>query len=64
MDAALVDPLTAHQLVGWVGREVPKVEMVPQMRKMVTAMILAPRCASMVVNRLIIRLEGLTRVGL
>ena len=43
VDSSLVDPLASHQLIGLVTFNLPKVEIVPQMRKIVTAMILAPR---------------------
>ncbi len=42
MMAALVHVLRTHQLVGWVGKTVPKVEIVPQIRKIVTAEAFAP----------------------
>jgi len=43
MNASFVDILASHKFVGWVMSGVPKVEMVPATRKMVTAVILAVR---------------------
>lgn len=40
--ATLIDVLATHQLIGCLNVSVPKVEIVPQMRKIVTADAFAP----------------------
>jgi len=52
-DSTFFNVLAAHEFVGWVISRIPKVEMVPATRKMVTAVILAVRSTSIIINRLI-----------
>ena len=55
MMVPLFDVLTTHQLKSCLVREVPKVPIVPLMKKMATAIILALLSACMVINRLTIQ---------
>ena len=45
--ASLIHVLTSHKFVGLIKDIVPKVEIVPAIRKIVTAVIFAPRYPSM-----------------
>jgi hypothetical protein len=47
VNASLIDILASHKFVSSIREIVPKVEIVPAIRKIVTAVIFAPRYPSM-----------------